>query len=320
MQTRNAGARLRRVLTLFLLAIGFNAAPAAADTATLQFLDAAGTNDPVVDVGRTAVLSGNSSTEKALYVRVRPAGGAPCAPSASTDSGDAYHWYGGTDVNGDFRETYSDVWTDPGTFVFCIWIADSGSQRVTPIAQTITFRNPTGTISGTVAPVTPVAGDTVTLSVTGSSESPKAVYAKVRPDGGAPCATSHSVDSGSSLLYGREVNGAFGLTDTFTAGAPGSYLVCLWLASSDDDATPIAGPQPFTFTVLKPCVVPSVSPGASVKKATKKLVKAGCTAGATKTKRSRSVRAGRFLRYKPGPKDGVRLPPGTAIGLVVARR
>lgn len=308
--------RILVVLLTFLLAPLVLAAPASADTATLQFVDAAGTSDPVAGIGRTATITGNTASEKSIYVRYRAAGGAPCAPSASTDSGEAYHWYGGTDVNGNFKVTYNDVWSAPGTYVFCIWLARKSTESATPIAQTITFRNPTGTISGTVAPVSPLAGEAATITVSGSSEAPQSVYGTIRPAGGAPCGVSASVDGGDRFVSGEEVNGAFSLQRSVTRETAGDYLVCLWLADSSDDPTPIAGPQAFTYTVAAPCIVPELAPGAKVAKAQRKLNKAGCAVGATKLKRS-SVRKGRFLRFKPAA--GTRLPPGTAIALVVSK-
>src|SRR4051812_11525937 len=144
-------------LVLFTLAALVAAAPAMADTASVTFLDASGSNDPVVGIGRAFTLSGNSTAPKRIYIRSRPAGGAPCAPSASSDSGNTYfsgygYPFNGTSVNGDFTLRSTGVWGTPGTFMFCIWLATSDDAVATPIRQDITFRNPTGTISGSVTP------------------------------------------------------------------------------------------------------------------------------------------------------------------------
>jgi hypothetical protein len=95
-----------------------------------------------------------------------------------------------------------------------------------------------------VWPAIPRPGKSATLTVTGASEAPMQAYAKIRAAGGAPCAPTYNADSGDSLLDGTDVNGAFSLTADVTRGDPGSYLICLWLASSSDDPAPIAGPQP----------------------------------------------------------------------------
>src|ERR1700710_1494602 len=84
-------APLRRTLGFALLGATLlalvGASPALADSASITFTDAAGASDPAVGVGRTFTVTGNSAVSKNIYVLVRPAGGAPCAPSASSDAG-----------------------------------------------------------------------------------------------------------------------------------------------------------------------------------------------------------------------------------------
>ena len=202
------------------------ASPASADSASITFTDAAGVVDPVVGVGRTATLSGTSSISQRVYVRFRPAGGAPCAPSASSDSGSqdfggfSGDTFSGSTVNGNFTFQKTGTWSEPGTFMFCIYLAATDATATVPFVQDITFRSPVGSISATVEPITPLVGQAATVTIAGSSESPKRVYAAVRAAGGAPCAVSYDADQGRGLVNGVSVNGAFSVNETTTRPRP----------------------------------------------------------------------------------------------------
>lgn len=319
---RTAVLALTGAVLLALTAAG----PAMADSASITFTDAAGTSDPAVGVGRTFTVTGNSAVAKYLYVLVRPAGGAPCAPSASSDAGNT-SYYGsfsgediyGSAVNGNFTRRLTGTWNTPGSFMFCIWLATSSSAPATPFTQVVTFRQPTGTISATVAPISPQAGQTATVTITGSSEAPKAVYATIRPAGGAPCASSYSADSGSGLVGGRSVNGAFTVTETTTQNAAGTYLICLWLASSSSDAAPVAGPQPATFTVTeppRPCVVPALPQFTALATYLAALSAANCVAGPQRYTASQTYPRGTVIKATPGP--GTTLAPSAPVTLLIS--
>jgi hypothetical protein len=307
-----------------LVASLLGAAPALADTASVSFLDAAGHNDPAVGLGRAFTLSGNSSTPKRIYIRYRPAGGAPCAPSASSDSGigswslDDYSGdtFNDTSVNGDFTLRKTGVWRTAGTFTFCMWLAASENAVATPIRQDITFRAPTGVVSGSISPVSPQVDQAATVTFTGSSEAPKRVFATYRLTGGAPCAVSYSADSGRGLVDGTNVNGAFSFTQSLTVAAPGTYMICMWLADAGDDSAPIAGPQTATFTVPAPCIVPELAAGSTLSTVRSRLTGAHCALGKTSRRSSTSIKRGRLIRL--GSAGGAVRAPGAAVSVVLS--
>ena len=261
----------RRVRPLLIalagaLVIAFaGAGTALADSATLSVLNTAGQSDPVAGLPRTFRLSGATSTDTNLWVKYRNPGGAPCGPTADSDSGSlvrndrGYDTMYGWEENGSFNDGDVVSWSWPGTYMFCIWIAPSRTSSVTPITQVITFRSPTGTISATLNPVNPAPGQSATVTIGGVSEAPENVYATVR-SAGAPCSPTYSADynlSGSSSLDdGTSVNGNFAVTHTVSEESAGNYVICLWLADSSTSLTPIAGPQPIPFTVGTPSVAP----------------------------------------------------------------
>jgi hypothetical protein len=253
---------------LLLLAL---AGSAFADSATISVTDTNGHSDPVSGVPRTYTVSGTTSSPKNVYVKYRNPGPTPCAPTAGTDSGDFWDDYGtydddtssgdrGNDANGAF--SFSDVFSTglEGTYLFCIWVADSPTQSVTAIAQTITFRSPSGTISATINPSTPQPGQQASATINGVSEAPESVFSNVRP-AGTPCAQTYDADykatypdSFSEDSDGTSVNGNFDVSTDVTQQNAGNYVLCLWLADSSTDTSPVAGPQPIPFTVGTPFV------------------------------------------------------------------
>jgi hypothetical protein len=255
-------ARTRAGLGALAAAVGLLAGPgqAFADSATISVTTTAGAPDPAARVARVFTLSGTSAVPTKVWAKYRPAGGAACAPSPYTDSGKELYPFYGTSVNGTFSLPTADTWDSTGTYIFCIWLGTQSDSVSTPFTQAITFRAATGTITATVNPITPRIDEAATVTVTGASEAPAKVFAKVRPAGGAGCAPTYSADSGTGLLFGDSVDGAFARSATTTQSTAGSYLLCLWLATSTDDPAPIAGPQPQRFDVAGPAPPPPPPP------------------------------------------------------------
>ncbi|HEX7298624.1 MAG TPA: hypothetical protein VF257_06435 [Solirubrobacteraceae bacterium] len=99
----------------------------------------------------------------------------------------------------------------------------------------------------------PVAYIPRIFTVSGSaSGAGKHLYIKHRAAGGAACAPSAYTDSGTFLdasFYGVPVTGAFSLQRILTWRAPGTWMLCFWLAT---DETAIATPATQTITVRTP--------------------------------------------------------------------
>lgn len=228
--------------------------------------------------------------------------------------------------SGSFDQQSVITWGSPGAETFCIWLAALEEAIATPITQTIDFRAPNGTITATVNPLVPQPGQQATVTITGASESPERVYATVRPAGGAPCAPTYEADSGHGLVDGASVNGSFTTQATTTQQSAGTYLICLWLASSENDTHPIAGPQPETFTVAAPppppppppppCVVPTLGSNARLAVVERRIQAGHCNVGRVRRVYSRSVRKGYVLLLRPGPR--ARLASGAAIEVVIS--
>jgi hypothetical protein len=237
-----------------VVAIGMTllgAGPAHADSASMTVTATDGTPDPVADVSRVFTIAGTATAPKDLFVKYRAVGGAPCATTYLEDTGVRFGWsYQG--VNGAFSLKHAATWGTPGSFMFCYWLAADDDVISTPFTQVITFRPPSGTITATFNPIMPLVNQLAIATITGSTETPAQVFGKVRPAGGAACAPTFLQDSGRSVIGYENVNGAFSKPATVTQAAAGNHVLCLWLADSDSDPTPISGPQPQPFTVLAP--------------------------------------------------------------------
>lgn len=315
------------VIALFAL---LGAGQALADSASISVTTTGGQSDPVAKVPRIFSISGVASIPEHVYVKSRAPGGAPCAPTAISDSGSTFEggyfsWGWDENVNGTFNLQRVLTWSSPGTEVFCIWLAASQEAITTPITQTITFRAPTGTITATVNPITPQPGQQATVTISGASESPERVYAAIRPAGGAPCAPTFEADTGHNLVNGESVNGSFSTQATTIQQTAGTYLICLWLASSATDTHPVAGPQPETFTVAAPpppppppppCVVPSFGSNAHLATIEHRIQAGHCSVGRVRYLYSLRVRKNAVLRLAPGPR--ARLPFGARIEVFVS--
>jgi hypothetical protein len=81
-----------------------------------------------VAVNQAATLRfyGSSEAPRALFVKERAAGGAGCAPTYDSDSGNEL--IRAKSVNGGYNETYVRTFDKAGTYLYCVWLADSSAD------------------------------------------------------------------------------------------------------------------------------------------------------------------------------------------------
>src|ERR1035437_824198 len=78
----------RLLLALCVAATCLWLSPAAlADSATITVDNTSGQSDPATQLPRVFTLTGVSAAPESVFVKYRSPGGAPCAPSAQSDSG-----------------------------------------------------------------------------------------------------------------------------------------------------------------------------------------------------------------------------------------
>ena len=102
-------------------------------TQTLTFRKPSGTitatlNPAIPRPGQpTAVtVTGMAEAPENVYAKVRAAGGAPCAPTYDSDSGDSV--VNGQEVDGTFSIPATVNRSVPGNYVLCLWLADAGDS------------------------------------------------------------------------------------------------------------------------------------------------------------------------------------------------
>lgn len=250
-------ARRRTVLACSVTAAVLACSSSAlADSAAITVTTDGGAPDPAAFLPRTFTVTGTGPAGRLLFMKHHPAGGPACGRSPYADSGALWTGFYGLPVNGPFSFAHVVTWDAIGTWIFCFWLTPDERTDATPIAQAVTFRLPSGSLSAATTPAVPRPGQRATLSVTGWSEAPRLVFAKLRAAGGAPCAPTYAADPGEKLIDGESANGAFAGQRVVSEKFPGSYLVCTWLAGSDSDPTPVVA-QPFTFAVVQPTPVVS---------------------------------------------------------------
>ncbi len=321
------GKPAARFGVLLLLALAMSAALASAalaDSATISVTNTAGASDPAAKLPRVFTLSGVSAAQNEIFVKYRAPGGAPCAPSARSDTGqylenesefDDNVW-DGEEVNGDFNLSFVDSWPTVGPSMFCIWIGENESAITPPITQVVSFRAPSGTVSAVITPSRPAPNELATITAGGASEAPAEVDATVKTGGGgAPCAPTPTSDSGENVLYSN-VNGAFSVQSTFKEETPGTYELCVWLVNSREASPPaLAGPVSIPFVVGYPtppppvkrppppahCIVPTFSTHMTLGSVKRRIAGSHCRVGLVRYAHSRSVKRGDVIRLSPRP-------------------
>ena len=201
---------MRRLVLATVMATLVLAGEARADSVTLNAYTTTGQSDMVAGVARIWSVSGVATNPIGLLIKFRPSADSrarraprptPANGSAVTPGTAPRACASRAIVRSPFRMVLGE---SPGTYQLCYWFADRAEHRSRPpITQTIIVRRPTGSITATIESGAPRArAESTTVTVTGTTESPKQVFATVRAAGSA-CAPSYSSDTGSSLIYGH---------------------------------------------------------------------------------------------------------------------
>ncbi len=319
---RPTGRRILAIAAATCVALLGGPATVSADSATITVTDTAGRLDPAAGLPRVFKLTANSGVPARIYVKYRNVGGAPCAPSASVDTGEndyeSFLPYG-RELNGDYTWSKAATWHRRGPTMFCIWIASSSTSIAQPFTQVIDFRAPVGSLSLGVTPLVPLPGQPFTLALNGATETPSRLYVRVKA--GSGCAPTYGSDSGDSIVDGNATDGVIAATATLERPA-GQYTACAWVASSSSDTAPIVGPQSLTFDIVTPAppppipVAPKPPACAVVDRAVRrgKSVRVRCYRVSQSSVRVRFKRAKRTVTRKLTLRSGVVRPSTRGLG------
>jgi hypothetical protein len=235
------------------------ASPAMANSVSISVTDAAGAMDPMAFSPRVFTISGSSSSSLRLYIKSRPADGTSCGTVPINEPGRWLSGFAGDPlVNGSFGFQRVITWDASGPYLFCYWLAPSDSSIVFPMTQTIVFRPPSGTIGvAAISPAIPRPDQYFKLTLSGTTEAPGRVYAKIRRAGGAPCAARYEQDPGANLRNGEDVGSPFSTYPETVEHKAGRYLVCMWLMGAPNNPAIIAGPVSREIAIVQPAPVVS---------------------------------------------------------------
>lgn len=152
-------------------------APEPTRSVSFAVLTAHGKVDPVPEIGRVFAFTVNSPTDTTLFVKDRPAGGAPCAPTEDSDTGNEIL---NSDVSaGRHPVRQAFTWPSAGAYLFCMWLGSSSSDASSKVSSaTIRFRQPRGSVSFSSSPSHPSINQATVLRFVGTSEVPRTLFVK----------------------------------------------------------------------------------------------------------------------------------------------
>jgi hypothetical protein len=222
--------RVRRLLVpvVVLAALAAPASAFAADSVSLTIDDPANGRATQIHVATTA-----AATTQLFITYKKSSSTAVCAPTASADTGTKID-YAPAIPAGTGTIAIAYTFNVTGTYLFCSWLAPTSSSPATAsAAQPVSIRTLKASLAISASPAQPIAGTSVSITMSGSDETSQILYAKTRllPAGGSSCTPTASPDRGIQLGgSGKTVSGSFSQAFKTTFSSAGSWLVCGWLA------------------------------------------------------------------------------------------
>lgn len=189
-----------------------------------------------------------------VYVENTPSRVTPCGPTPESDNGNATL---SAAVNGPATPSVVLRYALSGQHLFCGWVRDSTGKIVATLSQSVDVAKPSGSLALAIPPLAPFNRPFV-ITFSGQTQVGRSLFATIRPAGGAPCAPTPRSDSGSSLVYGTSVDGAFNVPIEAKLDTRGTFLICAWLADDSGDLDAIAKLEQTITNV--PLVIPSPAP------------------------------------------------------------
>lgn len=195
--------------------------------------------DPVESRYTPVTISGTTEVARYLYGYVTTSAGC-AARYADRSPGDPQLWYGsGRYIEaGAFTESSAFSPPDPGIYRVCVYVADAESSVPDGTGTATLIARPNAATIDIAFGDERVDRRIVTLTISGSTEVPRYLYA-YSTDGDA-CAASFSARPVASNPLtndqGRYIEGAFSEKMAFSPNAAGTYRVCAYIAKSASSA------------------------------------------------------------------------------------
>ncbi|MCP9490415.1 MAG: hypothetical protein MSC31_11145 [Solirubrobacteraceae bacterium MAG38_C4-C5] len=218
---------------LAMVVVGAGAASASAST-----IEVSVSADPTEDRAFTVTATGTIDEDEGVYVSVKPAGGAGCDPVANRD----ITVISANPRPGGYSLQEPLTLDENGSYLLCGYVDnrfDSSDVRASTTVP-LTVRPANATI-GFANPPRVQPEQTFALRVAGATEVGREVFVTSKPAGGAPCGAAYDLtDDDSDIIFGRDVNGAYDITEAISFSETGSYLLCAWVQEFRGDLKPEA--------------------------------------------------------------------------------
>jgi hypothetical protein len=202
-------------------------------------------------VGFSGDTTGFADDDGSLRVAGRPAGGAPCAPTYSSDPGTTLV----------YSQTVAGAWTTSTTvtvaevqsYLICAWLEDAGvTQKAASATVTVRPPNLALTLTAPTRRISP--GKPLTVGATWSAEVERRLHVVLV--GASSCAQSYqavlSLTSNYNALVDRSVSGAGAESYVATLSTPGTYLACGYLEQRSDEPAQLVAQAGNTVRVAVP--------------------------------------------------------------------
>jgi hypothetical protein len=209
---------------------------ASAVTAQASSISLAVSADPAEEQAFTVTASGTADVDGTVEAFIRPAGGAPCAATAGTETGTSLLYRSVPAGPYTIPTTYTPE--SPGSYLMCGYLR-SGSATAAAISATMTVRPNRATLTIT-APATGIPDQPVVLSFHGATEVSRRVFATIKPAGGTSCGSAYATDvGGEDVVYSESIQGSYSFPRSQSLKA-GGYVICSWVQEASDDLAPDA--------------------------------------------------------------------------------
>jgi hypothetical protein len=194
--------------------------------------------DPAEEQAFTVTTSGTADVSSDLRVAIRAAGGAACAATASTETGQSL--VNSTVAAGPYSLPRTYTPESPGAYLVCAYIGTSATAPPAAAATTtVTVRANRATLA-LVSPASSIPAQPVVFTFQGATEVRRELYATIKPAGATACGTARATDAGGqTVVNGDSIQGAYAISKTQTPAA-GVYLICAWVQESSGDLAPDA--------------------------------------------------------------------------------
>ncbi len=219
-----------------IVALGVLACAPAAAQAALSITLVGG--DALEERPMTFIASGTTDATNDIWATLRLSGGGPCAPSYAANSGGSLLFFGEPSGTQEIETV-----EEPGAYVVCAYLAsDFDAVPVERFTLPVNVRPNNATVA-IQAPVRGVQDTPTPVTLVGTTELGRQLFARAKPVGSGPCGQSMAADpSSGTFAYAEPALGAFAvprLAGPFSEA--GRYTLCAWVQEHYNDVVAEAG-------------------------------------------------------------------------------